>query len=145
MVNKIVALFLCIALCSIQHIYSAENQDDLFRVIKIKTKRDYYIIHTKRNDILFKIISKKMQLDIPNLELLKKGNYYYFDIGINSKKATEDNIEALTGIANYLDVKNKPVFVDGNTKIRFTKRFHFRLYTTKNLIGLFYIPDPPDE
>lgn len=78
----------------------------------------------------------------PNLDLLKKREYYYFDFR-NNNEPTENKIEPLSGISNYLDVKNKNVFVDGNTRIRFTKRFHYRLYTTKNLIGLYYVPKPP--
>ncbi len=125
------------------HAYCIEETDTLFKITKIKTKGDYYVIQAVRNDSLFKIISKKIQIDKPNLELLKKGEYYYFDFGNANNKIAKEKTDPLSGIANYSDVKNKSVFIDGDTKIRFTKRFHYRLYTTKNLIGLFYTPSPP--
>ncbi|KAF5040342.1 hypothetical protein DSECCO2_534460 [anaerobic digester metagenome] len=121
--------------------YCIEKTDSLYKIVKIKTKGDYYIIHAERNDSLFKIISKKVQAEVTGLELLKKGRSYYFDFGSNT--ATEEQVEPLSGIANNLDVKSRPVFIDGKTKIRFTKRFHYRLYTTNNLKGLFYVPNAP--
>jgi len=130
-------------ICSSLQTYSIDKQDTLFKVTRIKTKGDYYIIHANRNDSLFKIISKKVSLVNPNFEILKKGGYYYFIFGNPNKKVTEEKVEPLTGIVNHLDVKNKPVFIDGNTKIRFTKRFHYKLYFTKNLLGLYYVPNPP--
>jgi hypothetical protein len=48
------------------------GQDVLFKVTRIKSKGDYFIIIAERNDSLFKIISKKVSLINPNLELLKK-------------------------------------------------------------------------
>lgn len=122
--------------------YSVENTDTLFKVVKIKTKGDYYIIHAERNDSLFKIISKRVERNDSNLELLKRGGYYYFNFGTNNDGIVEEKTEPLSGIVNNLDVKNKSTFIDGNTKIKFTKRFHYRLYTTNNLIGLFYVPNP---
>jgi hypothetical protein len=112
-------------------------------VIRIKSKGDFYIVIAKRNDSLFKIISEKSSLIKSNLELLKRGGYYYFDFDNSNNKNTEEKIEPLSGIVNYRDVKNKSAFIVGGTKIRFTKRFHYRLYFTKNLIGLYYIPNSP--
>lgn len=81
-----------------------------------------------------------MLIQDSDLEQLQKGKSYYLNLGSN--KITEE-VEPLMGIANNLHVKDKPIFIDGNTKIRFTKRFHYRLYTTNNLKGLFYVPKPP--
>lgn len=135
-------LFFCLVFSS-SYAYCIEKTEALYKVTRIKSKGDYYIIHAQRNDSLFKIISKKVLMNNkPNLDLLKKREYYYFDFR-NNNEPTENKIEPLSGISNYLDVKNKNVFVDGNTRIRFTKRFHYRLYTTKNLIGLYYVPKPP--
>lgn len=136
-------LFFCAALCT-SYSYCSGVSDTLFKVKRIKTKGDYYIIHAQRNDSLFKIISKKVQIDKnPDLEMIVKGKYYYFDFVNPIKESTKDKVEPLSGVANHLDVKNKNMFVDGNTRIRFTKRFHYRLYTTNNLVGLYYIPPPP--
>jgi hypothetical protein len=114
----------------------------LFKVTRIKSKGDYYVINAKKNDSLFKIISKKTPEIISNLEMLKRGSYYYFDFHNTNKKLTEEKIILLDGALNHLDSKVKPLFVDGKTRIRFTKRFRKQMYTTKNLIGLYYIPNP---
>jgi hypothetical protein len=116
------------------------GQDVLFKVTRIKSKGDYFIIIAERNDSLFKIISKKVSLINPNLELLKKGHYYSFAFGDPNIELPKENVEPLSGIMTDLDIKNNPFFIDGNTKIRFTKRFHYRLYLSKNLKGLYYSP-----
>lgn len=131
----------CFLAFSISKVYASEKIDSLYKVLKIKTKGEYYVIHAQRNDYLFKIISKKALLDKkPNLELIRKGKYYYFDFEKKDDKATEFGVEPISGIINYLDVTKNNAFVDGKTKIKFTKRFHYRLYTTKNLFGLYYSP-----
>lgn len=121
----------------------AGTTDSFYKITRIKTKGDYFIIHAERNDSLFKIISKKTQEKESDLELLKKGNYYDFDFGNNDKNNAGNGAETLDGVVNYLDIDNKAAFVDGKTRIKFTKRFHYRLYTTKNLIGIHYIPNAP--
>ncbi|MBB3699098.1 hypothetical protein KMW28_07965 [Flammeovirga yaeyamensis] len=137
---KIIILTLLLSMVTLLT-YSMNKPHAKYKVIKVKTKGDYYIIHAMRNDSLFKIISKKVVIKESEFELLKKGKSYYFDFGSN---IDEKGTEPLAGIANYLDVKNKPVFIDGNTRIRFTKRFHYRLYTSNNLMGLYYIPPSPN-
>lgn len=134
-------LCLLLVLCSSSQAFCIKNTDSTYRVVKIKTKGDCYIIHAEKNDSLFKIISKKVNDTEDDLELLKKGRSYYFDFCRD--KSTADKGEPLSGVANNLDIKNKSVFIDGKTRIRFTKRFHYRLYTTDNLKGLFYIPSYP--
>lgn len=138
-INKIYIL-VCFIILSVTRVYGIVGTDSLFRVLKIKSKGNYYIVHVQRNDSLFKIISKKVPLNnAQNLQLLKTGRYYYFEFG-KGKNEAKDKVEPLTGVMNNLDIKNDHVFVDGDTRIKFTKRFHYRLYTTKNLIGLYYSP-----
>jgi hypothetical protein len=137
-------LLVCLIIFSVVRVYGIERMDSLYKVLKIKVTGDYYVIHAQRNDSLFKIISKKVSLNnTRNLQLLKTGRYYYFDFG-NGQNGAKDEVQPLTGIMNNLDVKNDHVFVDGRTRIKFTRRFHCRLYTTKNLIGLYYSP-PTDQ
>jgi len=137
----LIMLLISSTLCS----YCANPPDSLFRVKRIRSKGDYFIIHAERNDSLFKIISKKIQGVRPNLEEIKRGKYYFFIFG-DSSKQTLGNIEPLKGRMNNLDFRPKsifrpkPTFIDGTTKIRFTKRFHYKLYPARNLIGLYYIP-----
>jgi hypothetical protein len=116
----------------------------LYRVKRIRTKGDYFIIHAERNDSLFKIISKKVQEVRPNLDEIKKGGYYNFICG-DPCKQTLEKVEPLTGIANSSHVKynNYVLMDDGVTKIRFSKRFHNKLCRARNLVGLYYIPVKP--
>lgn len=137
-------LLVCLIFFSVVRVYGIERTDSLYKVLKIKVTGDYYVIHAQRNDSLFKIISKKVSLsNNRNLQLLKTGQYYHFDFG-DGENGAKDEVQPLTGIVNNLDVKNNHVFVDGRTRIKFTRRFHYRLYTTKNLIGLYYSP-PTDQ
>ena len=139
---KLSILLLILLFCLIFSSY-AYCDDTLYKVIRIKSKGDYYIIHAQRKDSLFKIVSGKVPMNNKsNLEILKKGEYYYFDFRDNesSKKG-----EVLSGIANNLDVKNKKVLIEGRTRIRFTKRAHYYLYTTKNLIGIYYVSGLPED
>lgn len=139
-INKIY-LIICFIVLSISKAYSIGKSDSLYKILKIYTRGDYHVIHAQRNDSLFKIISKKVLPDKKaNLEQLKKGKYYYFDFGGEDNDTTKAKIDPLKGVMNYLDVKNNKFFIDGETKIKFTKRFHCRLYKTKNLIGLYYVP-----
>jgi hypothetical protein len=136
-VNKI-CILACFGIFSFAKVYGIEGTDSLFKVLKIKVTGDYYVIYAQRNDSLFKIISKKVPLNnTQNLQLLKTGLRYYFDFGSRGN-GTKDKLESLAGIINNSDVKNNHVFVDGHTRIKFTRRWHYRLYTTKNLIGLYY-------
>lgn len=70
--------------------------------------------------------------------MLKKGKYYNFNFGKEDNDTTKVKAEPLVGSANYLDVKRSLFW--GDTKIKFTKRFHYRIYTAKILIGLYYFP-----
>lgn len=131
-------ILICLVAFLATKAYGIEKSDSLYKILKIKTTGDYYVIHAQRNDSLFKIVSKKVLQDKePNLELLRKGKSYYFDFSREDDDTTKA-VEPLVGTANYLHVKKS--YYWGDTKIKFTKRFHYRLYITKNLIGLYYSP-----
>ena len=53
---------------SIIKVYANEKADSFYKILKIQTTGDYYVIHAQRNDSLFKIISKKVSLDPAQLE-----------------------------------------------------------------------------
>jgi hypothetical protein len=131
-------ILMCFVAFSITKVYGFDKVDSLYKILKVKTIGNYYVIHAQRNDSLFKIISKKVDLQNPHLEVLKKGKYYNFNFGKEDKDTTKVKAEPLVGIANYLDVKRSLYWSD--TKIKCTKPFHYRIYTTKNLIGLYYSP-----
>ncbi|GAB2669422.1 hypothetical protein GCM10027036_23650 [Flavihumibacter cheonanensis] len=120
------------------NLYATGNTDSLYRIVGIQTRGDYYVIRAQRNDSLFKIVSRIVSLDSnSNLELIRKGNKYNFIWGIHDRN-TSAIVEPLVGNASYLHVKKRRYWDDN--KIKFTKRFHYRLYNTRNLIGLYYVP-----
>lgn len=134
-------LLVFLMLLSMTRVYAIEKSDSLFKILKIRTNGNFYVINTKRNDSLFKIISKKLPIDSTlNLELLRKGAHYYLVLGIEDSALA--NVQPLSGVMNHLDHKKTRFFIEGDTKIKFTNRFRYRLYVTKNLIGLYYSPLP---
>jgi len=119
--------------------YGTGNADSLYKVLKVKTKGDYYIIHAQRNNSLFKIVSKKKSPDTkPNLEQLRKGKSYRFDFSSINNDTAKIGTVPLNGNASYLHVKNSRFFIIDKTRIKFEERFHYRIYVTRNLIGLYY-------
>lgn len=137
-----ISLLFFVALSVVQA-YGHDHNDSLYKVLKIKTTGDYYVIHASRNDSLFKIISEKVSRDVnPPEVLLKKGRYYAFVFRNKDHATTNPDAEPLLGNISYLHVKTSKFW--GDTKIKFSKRFHNRMYTTKNLNGLYYIPPKMD-
>ncbi len=131
-------ILVCLVFILSANLYATTNTDSLYRIVRIQSKGDYYIIRVQRNDSLFKIVSRVITLDSnSNLELIRKGNKYKFIWGIMDTD-TSASVEPLVGISNYLHVKKSRYW--GDSKIKFTKRFHYRLYNTRNLIGLYYVP-----
>lgn len=137
MIARIYILLTFVAF-SITNAYGFDKADSLYRILKIKTIGDYYVIHAQRNDSLFKIVSIKVELKKPNLEVLTKGKYYNFSFGKEENDTTKVEAKPLAGNASYLHIKASRFW--GETGIKFTKRFHYRIYTTKNLLGLYYSP-----
>lgn len=131
-------VLICFTTFSVVEACAIERVDSLYKILKIKTSGSYYVIHAQRNDSLFRIVSKKEDLGENCLEVLKKGRCYSFDFGNSDNDTAKTEVEPLVGNASYLHVKKSRFW--GDTKIKFTKRFHNRLYTTKNLIGLCYSP-----
>jgi len=117
-----------------------EVYDSLFVVKKIKSKGDYYYIDAVRNDSTFLILSKKEQLSkVEGLTKIKKGKSYYFDFNVADNEGIPDRIKPLDGIMNYLDV-HFVIIDEKGTEVKRTEKYHYRVYSTKNLIDLYYIP-----
>ncbi len=136
-IYRIYILIVCLII-SITNAFGTVNSDSLFRVLKIKTQGDYYVIHAKRNDSLFKIVSKKVSIEkTSDLEELKKGKHYHFNFGRDNNDTVKYG-PPLAGIANNRRIKVIPFFIDGKTRIRMKRRFHNRIYLTRNLMGLYY-------
>ncbi|MFV0290571.1 MAG: hypothetical protein ACK5IJ_06690 [Mangrovibacterium sp.] len=87
-----------------------------------------------------KILSKKEANYPADLDPIKKNHYYYFDFNYGKVEIGE---ELLSGNASLLHVKKTRFFTDGNTRVKFKKRFGNKLCTNVNLKGLYYIPVAP--
>lgn len=113
--------------------------DSLFKVTKISLKGNYYNIEATKNDSVFLIISKKVDnFNGDTLAKIKKGKSYSFDFAIADNTCNSDSIQPLKGIMNHLDIHF--VYIDKEIKIKTSKRHHYRVYSTKNLIDLYYVP-----
>ena len=123
---------------SSSNLYATTNTDSLYNIVGIKKRGDYYVIRAQRNDSLFKIVSAIVSLDnYSNLQQIRIGNKYKFTWGFIDKDSSYI-VEPLVGNSSYLHVKKSLYW--GDSKIKFTKRFHNRLYSTRNLFGLYYVP-----
>jgi hypothetical protein len=103
-------------------------QENSFKILKIKSKKDFYIIQAKRNDSLFKIISLKTSTNQPNSEQIKKGNDYIFTF--DRPDTLPSSPVPLKSVMNHLD--SRTIYVKP------TQRFHNKIYTTNELFGLYY-------
>src|ERR1035437_280295 len=103
------------------HSYSIERTSSLYKVSNISSNGASYIIIALRSDSLFKIIPKKNKVKMPDNEKVKIGHFYHFDLNYQNDSLKDNIINPLCGVANYFDVTNNKEFVDGNTKIKFTK------------------------
>lgn len=127
-------LVLLFILLSSKAVYCQDKTETLYKVVAIKERNSYYIIHAKRNDSLFKIISRKVDNNDKSQKKIKRGEYYLFEFGDKNFKNHPKRI-------NYMDIYS--VQVSENDFIKLTKRFHHKLYETSNLKGLYYVE--PDD
>jgi general stress protein 26 len=53
---------------------------DSYKVNKIDSKNDWYLIYASRNDSTFMIVSKKAEVTNPDWEKIRPDNYYNFKL-----------------------------------------------------------------
>lgn len=106
--------------------------DSLYNVYKIDSINLFYLIYVKRRDTLYKIVSKKDEIDHEN-DKIKVGNYYAFKLHSFLKERLKSNPELVP--INYLDV-NCFAF-DKETNICLEKGIP-DLSFADNLKGLYY-------
>lgn len=107
---------------------SNQSNDTIYKIIEITKKSHYYIIIAQRHDSLFKILSEKVEKkNIAGLERLKKGKYYNLEF---------ERFYETPLILNYLDINLSRVKVKKYN--REIARFHFRIYHSKYLKGIYY-------
>lgn len=90
MKNLIVLLFLISISCSQYKDTTTQkqpnkNEAEMYRVIKIDSINNFYLVYAKKNDTLYKIVSKKEQSD--DCKKIKVNNQYKFKLISNRESA----------------------------------------------------------
>lgn len=104
------------------------NRATLFKIKSIQDKREFYIIYAKRNDSLFKIVSKLE--GGTNGEKIKVGRHY------NLKLEKFFPLDSIFGIAIAPNAGIRGFDYGGKTIYK-EKKSHNKVYRAKNLKGLY--------
>ena len=105
------------------------NRTTLFKIKSIKDKREFYIIYAKRNDSLFKIVSKLE--GGANGEKIKVGRHY------NLKLEKFFPLDSIFGIAIAPNAGIRGFGYYGEKTVYIERKSHNSLYRAKNLKGLY--------
>ncbi len=135
-------MIICFVFCSCNYNSLKYSKDEeFFKVQKIKTDASatWYEIYAKKSDSLILIYSVVTSDTLSNYELIKKGKYYKFTFGYPDNVIDSNGTVPLTGVANPLHIKGERLqyYLHSWTGFRFDRRDYY----TKNLHGLYYIPE----
>lgn len=131
-------LLLLFISCGKAIVYGTVKNDklNLYRVYKIETINDYYIIYASKKDSLYKIVSKKENKP-SNWTKIKLNHFYNFNL-----HSRRENAPIIVGIKlqpmNYLIIncytyeKDTEICIDTQNGI-------FDLYYADNIKGNYYI------
>ena len=140
MKNIILLLFIFFASCGKSVFTNKGNNLNLtsYKVYKIETINDYYLIYATKKDSLYKIVSKK-ESSTSNCTKIRLNNYYNFKL-----HSRRENAPTIGGVklnpVNYLDVHC--YMYDKDTKICIdTKNGIYDLYYADNVKGLCFIKE----
>lgn len=140
MKNIILLLSILFVSCGKSSLMNKENDLKLtsYKVYKIETINDYYLIYASKNDSLFKIVSKK-DLSALNCSKIRLNNYYNFKL-----HSRRENAPVINGVkmdpVNYLVIncykydKDTEICIDAKNGI-------FDLYYADNVKGLCFIKE----
>jgi len=140
MKNIVLILSILFISCGKTALTDKENNLKLtsYKVYKIETINDYYLIYAKKKDSLYKIVSKN-EPSISGCQKIKLNNYYNFKLHSRRENAPTIGGVKLNPI-NYLDVEC--YMYDKDTKICIdAKNGIFDLYYAENVKGLCFIKD----
>jgi hypothetical protein len=102
----------------------------VYKIVKIDSLRNYYIIYAQRNNSLYKIVSKKAYINDSVCEKIKINLSYSLLLNsmsiINGKRVTPS-------VSTY---EVSAIAVDDSTFIPLDTLSHWELYYTNNLSGL---------
>lgn len=129
--KKIIAFlfFLCLVSCTMFKKYSSKDRE-YYKVTKLDSINNYYLIYAMKGDSIFKIVSEKNYVN--SCKKIEIGKSYYLEL--ISMSSTAPSIGGIKiSPVNYLDVKC--FYFSKNTKICKEDGID-ELYSTKNLKGL---------
>jgi hypothetical protein len=110
------------------------HDKDSFQINRIESKNDWYFIYAIRLDSTFMIVSKKVDIEKPEWEKIKTGNYYKFRLS--------SIIPVINGVKmipiNYLDFAG--IKLDEQTLVNINpEKGIYDIYSSDNLKGLYFI------
>lgn len=124
--------------CSCKNIQRTmiKNETFQYEIEKIDSINNWYILNAKKNDTVYKIISKKINLANGKCEKIKIGEKYRFSL-----HSRNENPPTINGVKlrpqNYLDIRCYSF--DEKTEICIEpEKGIYNLYFTKELQGLCY-------
>ncbi|MDR2223111.1 MAG: hypothetical protein LBE34_10285 [Flavobacteriaceae bacterium] len=104
-----------------------------YQISKIDSVNSFYFVYCTKDEKTYKIFSKKYNSKC-NLGKIKEGEYYNFELINFPDYSKNDN--AITGLVSLVTC----FMLDKDTQICKEKGIN-GLYTTENLIGLYYQPN----
>lgn len=110
----------------------ASKEDDLYKVFKLDSINDWYLIYALRKDTVYKIVSHKENNQ--DCELIRVGSKYKLSLKSMTEVAPVINGVKMVPM-NYLDISH---MFDENTAIR-VDNGSYDLYFTDNIKGLCFV------
>lgn len=134
---KIYIAFLFISCVSAQDAVKKDDRKKMYRISRVETKNNWFIIYAEKQDSIFKIISGKEPYLNGDCKKIKVGKSYSFELKPRRGNAPEIGGVKLNPV-NYLDIEC--FSYDAYTEICIEpKKGIYDLYYTYNLKGLCYI------
>lgn len=111
------------------------KKENDYKIIDIDSINNYYLVYAKKEDSLFKIVSKKEE--VKNAKKIELNKNYTLDLYSRKSEAPTINGVKIAPI-NIIDIMCYNY--ENNTQIcTDRKKGIYDLYSTKNLKGIYYI------
>lgn len=134
-----VAVIVCAMIFCVNSSVCSNNKTKLHRVVKIERIGETYIIHTERNDSLFKIVSgmllHRIDTKLYDYEPLVIGNYYSLNLSV----IVPFSFCAVDDISDHSFYHMCTDDWGKGKKLKPDSKSHYRIYTSINLNGLYYV------
>lgn len=116
---------------SVQKDRQRTNNPDTYRVYKIDSINSFYLIYAKKQDTLYKIVSRKAHLI--NCETIQINEWYPFILHSRLASRKIGNVKIMPGLVNCF-------YYGDSTSICLEKSI-YDLYSSDNVKGLCFLKD----